>query len=297
MAATPPGQAQAGRPHVGHGAARLGDQHVDDGLLEGGRDVLGGGVGVPLDGADDRGLEAREGEVVAVGEQRPREGGTRSGSPRARGPVEGRATRDSRGRGSGPPCRRPRRPRRRASGRGAGSGRGRPRARGSCGRPRPAGRRAASGARAARAARRTGGPPGGSPRRSGTSQAMDRALAPAQADEQGADEPGPVGDGDRPPAPARRSATPASLEGLGDDPGQPLEVGPAGQLGHHTAVARRAGRPGSRRPRSAPSRPRSTTAAAVSSHEVSMPSTRSRGRRRSRPTQPATRSMPARRSA
>ena len=61
-------------------------------------------------------------------------------------------------------------------------------------------------------------------------------------------------------------------EGARDDRGDRLDVGPARQLGDHARRTRRAGRPGSPPPRSAPRSVSSTTAAAVSSHDVSIAS-------------------------
>ncbi len=94
-------------------AAELGDQHVHAGGHEGRRHLLHDEGGVRPHVVDDGGLQAREGEGVAVGEHRAREAepvlaGRR---PAGRGPARP----DSRVRGSGPPCRRPRRWSRRPS--------------------------------------------------------------------------------------------------------------------------------------------------------------------------------------
>ncbi len=75
----------------------------------------------PVAGAADRGLQAGEGEVAAVAvEERPREGEAGGVAvPRPRPRRRGR--RAGRGRGASPPCRRPRRGRRRWCRRGGGS--------------------------------------------------------------------------------------------------------------------------------------------------------------------------------
>ena len=62
LAATPPAEAQALGPVLVGGPAGLGDQHVDDGLLERGGDVRGGDLGVLAHVVDDRRSSGREKE-------------------------------------------------------------------------------------------------------------------------------------------------------------------------------------------------------------------------------------------
>ena len=140
----------------------------------------------------------------------------------------------SRARGSGPPCRTPRRRRRRWSSRAAGSGRGPPSATSSVwppdtssttsGSSRSGSSRSAAYRWASRWFTAT----------NGTSHTRASALAALTPDEQRADEAGTDGGGDR----VDVVVVDAGLdEGLGDDRGEQLDVGPAGDLGHDAAEA------------------------------------------------------------
>ena len=154
-------------------------------------------VGVLAHVLHDRGLQAREREVVAVVEHRARERGSRRDRPRARA-GRSRDRRDSRGRGSARPCRTPRPRRRRRSGRARGTARGpsiaieqRVTARHDERDERRLERRDP------RAAPRTCAPRDGcTPTYGSVGRERDR-LGRAHADEQRAREPGPVHRGDR----------------------------------------------------------------------------------------------------
>ena len=157
-------QRQPLRADVAGGPPGLGHEHVHHRVLERGGDVGRGDVGVLAHVVDDRRLQPAEGEVVAVVEHRPRERDRvrrRPSSPPGRWPARP----GSRGRGSGRPCRTPRRRRRRGWSPAAGTGRGPPCARAACGRPTRAAPRAAARAAGLRGSRRRRGPRGGSRRR------------------------------------------------------------------------------------------------------------------------------------
>ena len=180
---------------------------------------LGAPAGVPSNVPQHRGLQAAETEVeiafqfgrvpVGMRQARRRE---RDGAVVAvlRQPIDRRPARDTRGRAAWPPCRTPRPPHRRGCGSGADTSRGARRDTGWCGRPRRPGRPTAaaarrSGARATRCGRRDDGrrPAAGRPRRGG--------LRERHADQQRSDEAGPLRDRDgaevapgrSPPRPAR----------------------------------------------------------------------------------------------
>ena len=92
-------------------------------------------------------------------------------------------------------------------------------------------------------------------------------LRRGEADEQRADEPGPLGDGDSLDVVERHAGR---SERLAHDRSDELEVAPRRDLGHDAAVA--GVEIGLRRDDEESTRPSSvTTAAAVSSHEVSIP--------------------------
>ncbi len=183
---------------------------------------------------DHRGLEPAEREVVPLAGQGPGEGeGRRVALARRSGRWPGRP--GSRGRGTGPPCRRPRRRRRRWSGPGAGSGRARS--------PRP------SRVWPPETSSTTSGQPRSGCSRSEAKRWASRWLTPDEGDAPGqrrapwprltptSSDPIRPGPRWRPRRRSRsRGVRPGRGQGLGQHRGEQLDVGPAGQLGDDPAV-------------------------------------------------------------
>ena len=265
FAATPPATSSDARPRAPR-PDRLRGEHVADRLLEGARDLGGRRGAGSCTSVQHRRLEAGEREVVGAAEPRARQARSGARWPRPRGATPA-GRRGSRGRAAARPCRKPRRRRRRASRRGARSGRDRASAAAPCGRPR---RRARAPAAAARSSEQPVGA-------NVTLDVVHRdQRQPARLGERTTSVQPDHERAGQSRALRRRNvvdALPASAgvgERLAHERDERAQVLARGNLGHHAAsrgVQLRLRR--DRRSRPARAR-RSTTAAAVSSQELSM---------------------------